>query len=442
MLEDFEGVYVNASGYGDITNGWVVSGSTNVEFSKSGTAHDGAFSLHALATYRPEDYTLLERRFTGKPGDILDLQVQIKANTNGEAQAALEAVISDEESLSSTYYWYDSSPSDWQELTLEDVEVKSGGEILVYLKVAHTTEYGSTNFYLDCLTASKQLTPASSTPATPTYDASGTWDYETYDTWSDCPSGAYPTETGTITITQTGNTFTDGEDEGTINGSTYTVTKEYLENDGTVTNVTTVTLTSDNSGEGTVNWTWTNGIDSCEGGHKFSLTKQAQATYNATGTWDFSEFDVWNDCEPPEPPETGTLTITQTGNEVTIVKDNELTLKGTVTGKTYKVSGTYYSDECDCDVEVEAEITLTSDTSGSGTVTWTADDGNSVCRGGLDLSIDKQPPPPGGDGGSGGGCFVSTVVFNPVTVPNGIVMLLLFGSCIIGFVKFRKKSKE
>ena len=76
-----------------------------------------------------------------------------------------------------------------------------------------------------------------------TYDASGTWGYSTSNTWSNCPEGSYPTETGSITIIQTGNTFTAYEGGktsiGTVNGAVYSFTESYPEDDGTVTVSTT-----------------------------------------------------------------------------------------------------------------------------------------------------------------------------------------------------------
>ena len=113
-----------------------------------------------------------------------------------------------------------------------------------------------------------------------TYDASGTWVYSTSNTWSNCPDGSYPTETGSITIIQTGKTFTAYEDgktsTGTVNGAVYTFTESYSEDGGAVTVFNTFTLTSSTSGTGVTNWTWTEGTYSCNGGHELTLLKQAE----------------------------------------------------------------------------------------------------------------------------------------------------------------------
>jgi hypothetical protein len=113
-----------------------------------------------------------------------------------------------------------------------------------------------------------------------TYDASGTWGYSTSNTWSNCPDGSYPTETGSMTIMQTGNTFTVYEDgktsTGTVNGAIYTFTESYPEDGGTATVSNTFTLTSSTSGNGTTNWTWTEGTYSCNGGHELTILKQVE----------------------------------------------------------------------------------------------------------------------------------------------------------------------
>ena len=80
---------------------------------------------------------------------------------------------------------------------------------------------------------------------------------------------------------QNGNTFTAYEGgktfTGTVNGTAYSFTESYPEDDGTVTASTTFTLTSSTSGAGVTNWTWTDGTFSCNGGHESALLKQAEA---------------------------------------------------------------------------------------------------------------------------------------------------------------------
>jgi len=134
--------------------------------------------------------------------------------------------------------------------------------------------------FLTALSSSAAIKNNTNKDAQATYDASGTWLYSTSNTWSNCPDGSYPTETGSITIMQTGNTFTlygDGETAtGTVNGAIYTFPESYSEDGGTVTVSNTFTLTSSTSGNGTTNWTWTDGTDSCNGGHELTLLKQSE----------------------------------------------------------------------------------------------------------------------------------------------------------------------
>ena len=138
-------------------------------------------------------------------------------------------------------------------------------------------------FFTTLSSSSASVNNHTNRDAQATYDASGTWAYSTFNTWSNCPDGSYPTETGSITIIQTGNTFTvygygDGETTtGTVNGAIYTFTESYSEDGGAVTVLNTFTLTSSTSGNGTTNWTWTEGTYSCNGGHELTLLKQAEA---------------------------------------------------------------------------------------------------------------------------------------------------------------------
>jgi hypothetical protein len=115
-----------------------------------------------------------------------------------------------------------------------------------------------------------------------TYDATGTWDYSTYNHWSDCGDPDAP-GTGYATLTQTGDTFTlilDGNEHytGTINGPNYTCTRSYPDEGGIATQTLYFTFTSNTTGSGTTTWTWTDGHYSCRGGNHFSATKQVATT--------------------------------------------------------------------------------------------------------------------------------------------------------------------
>jgi hypothetical protein len=114
------------------------------------------------------------------------------------------------------------------------------------------------------------------------------------------------------------------------------------------------------------------------------------ATYDATGTWWYSETNNWanpgNAGCTPEDDETGTAVITQTGDNVKIVAKG-ITYTGTVNGADYTVTATY--PENGGTTTVDVNFTLSSDTSGSGTVTWSWTDNTFSCNGEADLSIIK-----------------------------------------------------
>jgi len=115
------------------------------------------------------------------------------------------------------------------------------------------------------------------------------------------------------------------------------------------------------------------------------------ATYDATGTWDLTATNNWVHGHPacnPQADETHTVTITQTGNNFTLVVDG---VTGTVSGATYTV----FSFETDSGETETLYITFTasSSSSGSGTLTWAWTNGVVWCEGGEELTFTKQPEP-------------------------------------------------
>jgi hypothetical protein len=145
-----------------------------------------------------------------------------------------------------------------------------------------------------------------------------------------------------------------------------------------------------------------------------NYSNEADATtlaYDATGTWTYTETSAWDNCDPAQ-PESGTVTVTQTGNYVELVDGEGHTFTGTVSGSTYTLSGTYPEDFGTTSEDII--FTLSSDTSGSGTSSWTWTGSGGPCNGGSVFTVTKQAPPPpsgGGGGSSGGGCFISTATF-------------------------------
>jgi len=144
----------------------------------------------------------------------------------------------------------------------------------------------------------------------------------------------------------------------------------------------------------------------------------AQPTYDANGTWTFSTHDSWANCpgdDDPDPDETGTCTITQTGDNFTLEVNGDI-YTGTICGATYSFIETYPQQAPSGEAGTETvtlTVTLSSSTTGSGshTETWLADDGSFACGSGGFFSLTKQaaPPPAEDGGGGGGGCLISTV---------------------------------
>jgi hypothetical protein len=133
----------------------------------------------------------------------------------------------------------------------------------------------------------------------------------------------------------------------------------------------------------------------------------AQATYDATGTWDVTETDVWSSCDPDAQPETSTITITQTGNDITLVDEDGNTFTGTVSGTYNNLYGEF--SEQGGKRRISVTFSLSSSTSGNGLYYWTWTDGDIWCEGAGAFSFTKQAgPAPAGGGGGGGGCFIDT----------------------------------
>ena len=115
----------------------------------------------------------------------------------------------------------------------------------------------------------------------------------------------------------------------------------------------------------------------------------------------------WNQivvCEP-NPDQTGTATVSQTGQVIRIVTSDGLEYSGFVSGSDINASTTYYESGGFSAGEIIG--TFPSNTAGSGVLrfSWT-DNVGSYCIAEADLSLTKQTPSSGG-GGGGGGCFIA-----------------------------------
>ena len=152
-------------------------------------------------------------------------------------------------------------------------------------------------------------------------------------------------------------------------------------------------------------------------------TQQAQATYDAAGEWDFSTSNTWASggagCVPDD-PNTGTVTITQTENNVTLVvhdADGDIMFDGIVSGDTYYLTTSL--DEDGVTQTINIIFTPSSETSGTGKVTYYWTDGIETCDGGFDIAFTEQAGQPGvAGGGGGGGCFIATAAYGSLMEPH------------------------
>jgi hypothetical protein len=129
-------------------------------------------------------------------------------------------------------------------------------------------------------------------------------------------------------------------------------------------------------------------------------------SYDATGQWIFLVSNVWVD-DPinciPQTEGQSSVTVTQTGNSVTIVWAGD-TFTGEVIEASYTASAIIPLGGAT--VTPTFTIDLSSSTSGSGINFWLWTDGLDTCSGGSDLTVTKdgiQPPQEGGGGSGGGG---------------------------------------
>jgi len=229
-----------------------------------------------------------------------------------------------------------------------------------------------------------------------TYDVTGEWDSTDSAHWNNCGEPNPGTEQTVDIIIQNGNNFTvitdDGTITGTVSGNVYTATDTWYEEGGRITATFTVTASSSTQASGSVNWTWSDGVDSCSGGNQISMTRKAQnpPTYDATGTWNYSDSGHWNNCgEPDDPNSSGTATFTQSGNRITLVGDQQETYYGFVNGPNYTFARSYPEDN-GITSEVYRVTLVSGGTSGSGTGNWVWNDDYWECTGGFNFSIVKQ----------------------------------------------------
>ena len=231
-----------------------------------------------------------------------------------------------------------------------------------------------------------------------TYDATGNWDYTELNHWNNCAEPNPGTEQGTDTIIQKGDNFTligkRGTVTGTVSGATYTAVTMFFEDGGETTLTFRVTASSSTQADGDVTWTWSGFGETCEGGWTTSYTKQPQSPplYDATGTWDYSDFNHSNTCnEPNELPVSEVITLTQNGNKVTVVDATRRVYDGFIDGAIYTFVGSYPEDGGTTS-EIFTVPLKAGGTSGDGTGYWVWNDASGICDGRFNFTITKQGP--------------------------------------------------
>jgi hypothetical protein len=210
-----------------------------------------------------------------------------------------------------------------------------------------------------------------------------------------------PDESGTVLVIQNGNSFLLVVEStstanfrtlsGTISNSVYSYVDSYWEEGGITNETTSFTLTSATSGSGSGTWNW---AGYCSGGFSISVGKESQApaAYDATGTWDYSETGIEEDCDDPTPSNAeGTFSISQNANRVTAVSDEGWNWKGFVNGAEYNLVYSY-AEDFGITTEV-CTIDLSAANQGAGECWWVWDDdnnSNSFCTGDSDITIEKR----------------------------------------------------
>jgi len=123
--------------------------------------------------------------------------------------------------------------------------------------------------------------------------------------------------------------------------------------------------------------------------------------FDATSDWNVLTSNSWvtGGCSAVK-DDTIELTITQTGDDITIVDDEGETYVGKVDGATYTFSGTFVDGSFT--YIVNGTFTLNSNSSATGTVTYSGNDGVTFCNGGFDINLTRQSQDPVSDDGGGG----------------------------------------
>ena len=231
------------------------------------------------------------------------------------------------------------------------------------------------------------------------FEATGIWDYRHNSHTNNCGEPNPSPGSGVVGILQTGNSFLvidldeSSSTIGSISNARYSFSDKFCEDFGVTTTNVEIILSSATKASGSVNWTWTDGQDSCSGSFQLDLTKRAQKTpiYDASGKWNYTQSGFFETCVPPSTPpaSSGYFQVTQSGNSVSAIDDQGVSYRGIIDGKTYSLARTYPEDGGR--TSVVYTVTLSSATKGSGEAEFVWDDDCDDCWGQWAIVVNKEP---------------------------------------------------
>ena len=233
-----------------------------------------------------------------------------------------------------------------------------------------------------------------------TIDVAGTWSITETSGANTCGDATGQVSSYQVDIAQSGGTLTvtslAGTFGGTINNDTVSWTGSYSEQGGGTTTITGMSLTASSSGDsfsGSVNWSWTDGTDSCSGTTDVSGTKQVApgpSVTDVSGTWAVTETSGTNTCgEPTGQTNSYQITVTQSGSAL-IVATPAGTFNGSISSKTVSWAGSF-AEQGGTTTIGRLELTLSADSSSlSGSISWDWSDGIDSCSGTTAVFAVKQ----------------------------------------------------
>ena len=196
-----------------------------------------------------------------------------------------------------------------------------------------------------------------------------------------------------MTIAQDGTALTAEIPEltfsGTICGNQIQMSGSFDEDGGTVTvDATLLVSAGEDSMEGSDNWTWSDGIESCSGSESLIVTRCAEPV-DVAGDWLMTATPIEDTCYGDLTPYTFGVTIMQEGNALTFGG-----FPGTICGNEIQMNASF--SEYGETMTVNVQLTASADgNSVEGSDTWTWTDGVESCGGSESLSGVRVDVPAG-----------------------------------------------